>query len=176
VRITLLFFLSLCVCFYAQASEDSLALPTYFHTKHVLPAPWHTAEIIAQADYAGEKDTAQLRSLTIIVGKDTIKVPQRILAFFPGPRLGSFELYYGPPPDPELGSRRYLNVTFRYASYSYEGIYYPPAGSNAWIIIEDGRIKQLTKIEEVSDTVTTYTDFDPKTLKQTRKGSTTRVQ
>ena len=154
------------------AGEDNLARPTFIHTKHLLPAPWHTGEIVAEADYGGEQETARLRSLTITIGKDTIKVPQRILEFFPSPRLGTFQLYYGPPPDPSFGDHRYFNVTFRYQSYSYEGIYYVVDRPGAWISIEEGRIKQLTKIESPSDALTVYTDYDPETLKVARQWST----
>jgi hypothetical protein len=157
----------------AFAQEDRLGKPTFIHTKHLLPAPWHTGEIVAQADYAGRYGTARLRSLTITAGKKSISVPRRILSFFPAPRVGSLELYYGPPPDHELIKHRYLIVMFRYFSPSYEGISLPPFRPTAWILIERGRIKELTKIEDASDTVTTYTSFDPQTLKETGKAAVT---
>jgi len=162
----------------ARGSEDSVARPTFFHTKHLLPPPWKTGEVTVRADYPGKQNLARLRSLTITVGKRVITVPTRILSLFPGAKLGSFELFCGPPPDPFFGNRRYFNVTFRYFSNPDDGLYFDSTAGRhrASIIIEDGKIKHLTKIEEVSDTVTTYTDIDPKTLKETKQGTSTKVQ
>ena len=162
---------------YGFGSEDRPAPPTVVHIKNRLPAPWYNGEIIAQADYRGERNTARLRSLTIIVGKDAIKVPQRIRDFFPAVNLGTFELLYGPPPDRGSNDRRYVLLMFRFGMAPEWGIFNSPTTFHiGWIVVKNGRIDHLEKIEEVSDKVTEYTEYDPKTLKETGKTSTTRVQ
>ena len=151
----------------ALADEDRLASPTFVHTKHILPTPWRSGEILARADYRGKQGTTRFRQLTIKIGKNTIEVPQRILAIFSSVKLGSFELYSGPPPDP--GYRRYFNVTFRFGSWANEGTYSDPGPVRliAWIVIENGRITQVKRIEEWNDGITKHTNIDPKSLKET---------
>jgi hypothetical protein len=159
------------------ANQDQPAPATFIHTKHSLPPPWHTGEIMARADYRGERNSARLHSLTITIGKDVIRVPERIRAFFPAVNLETFEMRYEPRPKRGPFDHRYVVVMFRFWSLPEYGIFASPIRPNiGWIVVIDGRIDHLEKIEEVSDTVTMYTEYNPKTLKETGKTSTTRVQ
>lgn len=158
--------------------NEAVHAPAYFiHTKNRLPPPWHTGEIIAQADYRGERDTARLHSLRIVTGKNVIRVPQRIRKFFPAPNLGTFELLC--VPEVERGSKDhpYVMLVFRFLSLPEYGIDASPTTLPiARIVVVDGRILRLEKVEEVSEKMTTYTNYDPKTLKETGKVAITRVQ
>lgn len=172
MKTTLLLLFSSLFCAGAVANEDALAHPTSIHTTHLLPAPWHTGEIIARVDYAGEHQTAHLLSLAITIGKHTTAVPRQVLALFPGVRLGSLQLFYGPPLEPEFGGRRSCNVTFRFGSYSNEDVYTDivPTRLSGRITIEGGSIVGLTQIEDAHD-ITRYIEIDPKTLKEIRRYS-----
>jgi hypothetical protein len=153
-------------CTVATASTDRVARATFFHTKLVLPAPHHTGELVAEGDYDSEHDVVRFRSLTAKIGSRTVEVPKRILDFFLGPRLTSLELYSGPPASPDSTEPSYFNVTFKYESYSYESLYMPPDCPTAWIIIRDGVITGVSRVQERSGGGYDISDYDPATLKQ----------
>jgi hypothetical protein len=106
-----------------------------------------------------------------MIGSQTINVPKRMLDFFLGPKPTSLELFCGPPALEGSKEPAYFKLTFKYRSFPHESIYMPIARPTAWIIIRGGRLEELTTIEETSETDTTYTDFDPETLKEIRKST-----
>jgi hypothetical protein len=149
----------------ATAATDRVAIPTYFHTKLALPAPHLTGEIIAESDYDSEHDLVRIRTLTVKLGSRTVEVPKRILDLFLGPRLTSLELHSGPPKSPDSTEPGYFNVTFKYESYSNESLYQPPLRPTASIIIRDGVITDLSRVQERATGGNDSIHYDPATLK-----------
>lgn len=152
------------------ASQDTLAVPTFLHTKVVLAPPLQTGEIVATAELDTQDNVLRFNSLSVTIGDKTISVSKRILECFLGPRLSSVELFSGPPDSPEDTKPGYFNITFKFESSSSESIYtMHDDRPTAWMIIREGVIEKFTKIQKRSETTFVHTDYDATTLKEIRQ-------
>ena len=161
-----LFILVLALSQEIYAYEDNLAVPIRLHTTVELPGPRRSGEIIAEVKHDQKEASTSFSSMKIKLGDQLIEVPDHILAFFPSPRLSTLELWVAPT-ESTSAQPDYFNLTFRFGSYSYNGIFSPDEGLGGSIMIRNGKIEKIGKTDVlVSGRAAVYTDFDPKTLRE----------